>query len=55
VIAAIKIVLVQPVGDLIPGGVVQHQTAQHRLFGFERMRRNPQRFGGGILTVEETE
>ena len=35
VIVAVEIALVQPVRHLIPGGVIQHQAAQHGLFGFE--------------------
>ena len=42
VIVAVKILGEHPVGDLIPGRGIEHQSAEHRLLGLDRMRRQPQ-------------
>ena len=42
VIMAVEVIIVDDVGNVFPGTVVEQQTAQHRLFGFDRMRRQPQ-------------
>ena len=41
VIGPVEVLLLDLVGDAFPGAVVEQQPAQHRLFGFERVRRQP--------------
>jgi hypothetical protein len=52
VVIAVEIIGVDPVGDLVPGGRIDHQAAENRLLGLDRMRRQPQtivgRAGGRI-------
>ena len=40
-IAAIEVVGDQAIGDRVPGAVVEHQAAEHRLLRFDRVRRHP--------------
>ena len=42
VIAPVEVFGTQAVGDGVPGAVVEQQAAEHRLFGFERIRRHAQ-------------
>jgi hypothetical protein len=39
-VVAIEVMQGYDVGDLVPCGVVQHQAAEHGLFGFDRVRWN---------------
>ncbi len=39
VVFAVEVLRSQPVGELVPGAIVQHQSAEHRLLGFDRVRR----------------
>jgi hypothetical protein len=43
VVVTVEIRLGNLVGDAIPGAVVEHQAAEQRLFGLDRMRRQLQR------------
>jgi len=54
VVAAVEIVLDELVGHPIEGVRIQHQTAQHRLFGFDRLRRHPQVLDHGVVAGMET-
>jgi hypothetical protein len=40
VVVAVEIVLVDEIGDAIPGGIVQQQPPEHRLFGLDGVRRH---------------
>ena len=42
-ILAVEIVFVELVGDAFPRALVEHQAAEHRLFGVDGMRRHAQR------------
>jgi hypothetical protein len=44
-VGAIEIVTADYVGNLIPGALVEHEAAEHRLLGFDRVRRQPEAFG----------
>ena len=46
VIVAVEILGDHAVGDLVPGGGIQHQSAEHRLLGFDGMRRQAQAVAG---------
>ena len=43
VVVAVEIALGDLVGDAVPGAVVEHQAAEQRLFGLDRMRRQLER------------
>jgi len=47
-VAAVEILLVQAIGDAIVGVGGQHQSAQHRLLGFDRLRRHAELFDPAI-------
>jgi hypothetical protein len=51
VIATIEIVLGEPVGDLVQRVGRQHQAAEHRLLGFDRVRRHTQRLDLGVMAA----
>ncbi len=53
-LVAIEIVGHQPVGDIVPGLIVEHQATQHRLLGLHRVRRNLQRRGFTIDGLDVT-
>src|SRR5690606_23203340 len=40
VVAAIEVLFRDPIANLLPGAIVQHQPAKHGLLRLERMRRN---------------
>ena len=42
VVVAVEVFIAQQVGHAVEGLVVQQQSAEHRLFGLDRMRRHPQ-------------
>ena len=42
-IVAVEILGRDAIGDLIPGRGIEHQAAEHRLLGFDGMRRQAQR------------
>jgi hypothetical protein len=46
VIIAIKVLGEHPIGNLVPGGGIEHQTAEHGLFGFDRMGWQAQTIAG---------
>ncbi len=48
---AIEVVGHQPLGDRIPGAVVQHQAAKHRLLGLQRIGRHLERCRLAILIL----
>ena len=53
VIVAVEILGDDAIGDLIPGGGIQHQAAEHGLLGLDGMRRQAQAVAGtqgSILT-----
>ena len=41
-IGAVEILDAEHVRDLIPRALVEHEPAEQRLLGFDRMRRQPQ-------------
>ena len=45
-IVAVKIFSDDAIGDLIPGGGIQHQTAEHGLLRLDGMRRQAQAVAG---------
>jgi hypothetical protein len=45
-IVAIEIFGDHTIGDLIPGRRVEHEAAEHRLLGLDRMRRQAQPVAG---------
>ena len=47
-LAPIEVALHHHVGDPIPGAVIQHETAEQRLFGVDIVRRRPQTVGCGV-------
>jgi hypothetical protein len=50
-ITAVKIFFVDNVGNLIPSIVIQHQSAQYGLFGFNGMRCDVQRLASSIWDI----
>ena len=56
VVLTVEILFPQAVRHLFPGGVIQHQAAQHRLLRFHRMGRHThglyRRGGGGIEALD---
>ncbi len=51
VIATVEVLFVKQVGHLIPGIAVQHQAAQHGLFGLDGVGRHLERFGRRLHLV----
>ena len=49
VIGAIKILPGEQIGDLVPRGIVEQQPPEHRLLGFDRLRRDSRGFELGVL------
>ena len=45
VIVAVEILRAHAVGDLVPGGAIQHQSTEHGLLGFDGVRRQAQAVG----------
>ncbi len=48
-VMAVEVTIGHGVGDALPGVVVEHQATQHRLFGFDRVRRHLE--GSGLQVV----
>jgi hypothetical protein len=46
VVGAIEVFGRDDVGDLVPRALIEHQAAEQRLLGFDRVRRQPQALGG---------
>ncbi len=46
VIVAVEILGDDPIGDLVPGGRIEHEPAEHRLLGFDRVGRQAQSVPG---------
>ena len=44
-VGAIEIVGGDDVGDLVPGALIEHEAAEQRLLGFDRVRRQPEALG----------
>jgi hypothetical protein len=49
VVVTVEVALREEVGDAVPCRIVEQQAAQHRLLGFDRMRRDFQRLELGIF------
>jgi hypothetical protein len=50
VVIAVEIVLVDEIGDPVPRRVIEQETAEYRLLGFDRMGRYAERIELGIGT-----